>query len=585
MADSSNTDDQPYALFQQEHQGVIQPKRRNPKTLESQRSWLEKNSPAFEIPQALQSHDSENKCMGGVLNDYKKRWPHWLTSDWMDGLTWKTKSASLFMFCATVTSTVALGDVAARETNGRVGITEYLMLQGVAGVGHSLFAACPLAILRPTGPITAFMTDLYALAERMDSINYYSLLSWVGFFVGFYLILIAAFGWSKYIVLCTRFLHDIYAVFVCTIYISDGIIGVVERFDNVEWASAFFAFYLALFCIIFSLGFYYVDRSTILNQRWRHTIADYAVPLAVVLCVTISYSVKDHVEVDRISMPRNFEPTYQDEYTGERRSWYQGLAADDGSSLWVTMLVSLIAAIPIVALFYIDHLFSCILGQKPELGLQKGEYYHSSMFITGVCNLILPMFGLPFVTASLPHSPQFTKALTDYDKSETPWKVIKVHESRVAPMVVYMLCFGGLLVPAVLEKCPLGVVNGILTFVGLQGILPGTGNQLIDRCVLLLTAPSEFVTRDKNQNGYMELPWKRIHLYTAVQLACLAACWGWRFTGPLAIAFPLVVVAFVPLRLVVLPKIFSEEELRLLDSEGDQSASVLRPESKEQELV
>eukprot|EP00593_Proboscia_inermis_P009850 CAMPEP_0171322842 /NCGR_PEP_ID=MMETSP0816-20121228/115208_1 /TAXON_ID=420281 /ORGANISM="Proboscia inermis, Strain CCAP1064/1" /LENGTH=52 /DNA_ID=CAMNT_0011821415 /DNA_START=1817 /DNA_END=1975 /DNA_ORIENTATION=+ len=43
-------------------------------------------------------------------------------------------------------------------------------------------------------------------------------------------------------------------------------------------------------------------------------------------------------------------------------------------------IVSAISLIPIVASFYIDHLSSCILGQKSELGLQKDEYYyHSSL--------------------------------------------------------------------------------------------------------------------------------------------------------------------------------------------------------------
>ena len=147
------------------------------------------------------------------------------------------------------------------------------------------------------------------------------LLRWVGIS----LILIASFDLCRYIVLCTRFLHDIYAVFVCTIYIADGISGVVERFNNVDWDQAFFAFYLALFCVLFSLGFYYLDRMTLVfNQRWRHTLSDYAVPIAVTICIAISYSVKDHVFVERISMPRNFKPTYP------YRSWYEGLHLHDG---------------------------------------------------------------------------------------------------------------------------------------------------------------------------------------------------------------------------------------------------------------
>lgn len=551
----------PYTLASPDSPSKLEPSQKE----QSTDTWLEKHAATSDIPESLLG---TGHFFGGVTRDYKNRFPH-LKSDFLDGFSWKTLSAALFMFCATVTSTVALGDVAFRETDGFVGITEYLMLQGVSGIIHAVFSACPLPILRPTGPITAFMVDLYSLSDWVG-VGYYSLLSWVGLWVGTFIILIAAFDLSRFIALCTRFLHDIYAVFVCTIYIANGIAGVFQRFEKVEWDQAFFAFYLALFCVLFALGFRYLDRSTILNRRWRHTIADYAVPLAVLICIGISYLVRDHVEVARIVMPRNFEPTYPswddeggaDDYDGEKRNWYQGLGTGSTAAL-----VSMIAAIPIVSLFYIDHLFSCILGQKPELGLKKGQYYHSSMLITGICNLILPSFGLPFVTASLPHSPQFTKALTDYDKSQTPWKVEGVHESRTAPIIVYGLCFCGLVVPSALERCPEGVVNGILTFVGLQGILPHTGNQFIDRCVLLITAPSEFHELDSTE-PYMTLPWRRIHTYTAIQLVCLAACWGVRFTGPFALAFPLVIVGFVPLRLLALPKFFTEEELAVLDSEG-----------------
>ena len=42
-----------------------------------------------------------------------------------------------------------------------------------------------------------------------------------------------------------------------------------------------------------------------------------------------------------------------------------------------------------------------------------------------------------------------------------------------------------------------------------------------------------------------------------------------RFTGKLALAFPLVIVGFIPIRLYLLPKMFTHGELELLDSEGD----------------
>jgi hypothetical protein len=50
-------------------------------------------------------------------------------SDLHDALTPKTLSAALYMFFATFASTVALGELARQQTDGRVGVTEYLLLQ------------------------------------------------------------------------------------------------------------------------------------------------------------------------------------------------------------------------------------------------------------------------------------------------------------------------------------------------------------------------------------------------------------------------------------------------------------------------
>lgn len=186
-------------------------------TLRRQCTWLDDNAPTDNIPDAL--FGTGLGLCGGIKLDYKNRKPYFFKSDITDGISFKTLSAGLFMFCATVTSTVALGVVAYRETEGMIGITEYLMLQSVSGFLHSVFSCCPMAILRPTGPITAFVVDLYDLSDRFE-LNYYTLMSWVGLWVGLSLIVIAVFDLSRFIALCTRFLHDIYAVFVCTIYIT-----------------------------------------------------------------------------------------------------------------------------------------------------------------------------------------------------------------------------------------------------------------------------------------------------------------------------------------------------------------------------
>lgn len=100
----------------------------------------------------------------------------------------------------------------------------------------------------------------------------------------------------------------------------------------------------------------------------------------------------------------------------------------------------------------------------------KGTYIHSPFLVVAIVNLIGPSFGLPFITASLPHSPQFVLALTDTDsstgrggghavESETPRAVTS--ENRVAPLLVYLLIGLVSLAPSAVRCIPLGMSANI----------------------------------------------------------------------------------------------------------------------------
>ena len=92
----------------------------------------------------------------------------------------------------------------------------------------------------------------------------------MGLWVGLFLILIAVFDLSRYIALCTRFLHDIYAVFVCTIYITDGIVGARERFDKVRNTKLF----LSIFKTITYLLTLFADSLLLRSNGRRHSLLD-----------------------------------------------------------------------------------------------------------------------------------------------------------------------------------------------------------------------------------------------------------------------------------------------------------------------
>ena len=95
-------------------------------------------------------------------------------------------------------------------------------------------------MLRPTGPITAFISLLFNFSTtmeievsgwRVDGLRvacvlcprhpprpphvpqFLTFLGWTGVFVSLYMVIISAFELSRYISLLTRFMHDIFAFF------------------------------------------------------------------------------------------------------------------------------------------------------------------------------------------------------------------------------------------------------------------------------------------------------------------------------------------------------------------------------------
>ena len=90
------------------------------------------------------------------------------------------------------------------------------------------------------------------------------------------------------------------------------------------------------------------------------------------------------------------------------RDWATDLFSADCDAV----IAAAIAAVPITIFFFFDQNVSSLLCQKDEMHLKKGSYFHSSFFCMAVFNTVGPAFGLPFVTGSLPHSPQLVSALT-----------------------------------------------------------------------------------------------------------------------------------------------------------------------------
>jgi hypothetical protein len=169
-------------------------------------------------------------CRGlcdGVADEVAER-RTWCVADYMMALRHpsKTLAAALFMFFATLFSTVALGSLAEKRTGSRMGLTEYLFVNAMAGIAHALAGAQPLLVLRPTGPITAITVKLADAADYFG-FDFHQFAAATGLWVGMLMAVVAATATSKHIRRLTPFTHDIFACFVCSIYLHDGVSDVV----------------------------------------------------------------------------------------------------------------------------------------------------------------------------------------------------------------------------------------------------------------------------------------------------------------------------------------------------------------------
>lgn len=501
---------------------------------------------------------------GALANDYRRRSQFW-RSDWItDAFTSKTISAALFMFFATFTSTLALGEHIKESTNGLMGLNEYLMMNSAAGMLHSIIGCQPLLVLRPTGPITLLFEKLLTFADQ-HSLPFWPFFAWTGIFVGLLMFLIAAFEVSKYVKHLTLFTENIFATFIGIVYINDGIQGMIRlwenppvgdslphsRYGSQDAASKLLTLNMTIGFTALTLWLSTLQSSRLFSYRARSFLKDYA-PI-----ITLFVSIFTAVYLNRHLFPVTFIDTSTSGFqpTNGRGKWICDLTAISPKGI----ACAAVASLPVVVFFYLDQNISSSLCQKPEMKLSKGSYFHSSFACMASFNALGPLFGLPFVTGSLPHSPQFVLSLAERDEDQ---QITRVRENRLAPLLCYLMIGLPLLTPTLLQSVPKAAVFGTLIFVGIDGI---QSTQLYERCLLMFT-DARFVPK-RSVFGTVSLG--TIQLFTLIQIALVVACW--MVNTYFGLYFPLFFMSLAPLRLFVIPWFFSEKDLQTLDHSLDEA--------------
>jgi hypothetical protein len=194
------------------------------------------------------------------------------------------------------------------------------------------------------------------------------------------------------------------------------------------------------------------------------------------------------------------------------------------------------------------------------------------LFLLGLTTGVAGLLGIPAPNGLIPQAPFHTdslcvsKVVTDpneegANKGHVVTKVDHVVEQRFSNLAQGLLTLGTMTGPLliVIHLIPQGVLAGLFFVMGVQA-LEGNG----------ITLKILFLCKDSTLTPASE-PFKRIRrraaiwIFVAIQLVGFGATFAITQTIA-AVGFPVIILLLVPIRTFVLPKYFSDEELRILDA-------------------
>nr|KAF6392684.1 hypothetical protein mPipKuh1_007867 [Pipistrellus kuhlii] len=135
-------------------------------------------------------------------------------------------------------------------------------------------------------------------------------------------------------------------------------------------------------------------------------------------------------------------------------------------------------------------------------------------------------------------------------------KFLGVREQRVTGTLVFILTGLSVFMAPILKFIPMPVLYGVFLYMGVASL---NGVQFMDRLKLLLMPL-------KHQPDFIYLrhvPLRRVHLFTFLQVLCLALLWILKSTVA-AIIFPVMILALVAVR-KGMDYLFSQHDLSFLD--------------------
>uniref|UniRef100_A0A4W3GXT8 Solute carrier family 4 member 11 n=1 Tax=Callorhinchus milii TaxID=7868 RepID=A0A4W3GXT8_CALMI len=520
----------------------------------------------------------------GMADDMLRRLPLYL-SDYTDGdnkAIRKIITTILFLYCICLLPTIAFGTLNDENTRGAIDVQKTILAQCIGGICYAILAGQPMGIVLTTAPLALYIHVIRDICDDYE-LNFYAFYACVGLWNSFFCVIYGVANLSLLKSFFKRSTDEILAVFISIAFVVDACKGMatskfVKRLEGIlPWTfmklprpaslhtlpstldpqtvrcgreTAVLSLMLMLGTLWLGYTLYQFRKSPFLHARARETLSDCALPISVVVLSFVGTYIFRDIKgrfFSHFTCLFNLAPFH-----------LLSVGAIFGG-MGLGFLLSL--------LFYLEQNIVMSLTNAPHHRLVKGTGYHWDIFLVGIINIVTSIFGLPWVHSAFPHSPLHVRALAymeiRVENGHLYETIVRVRETRVATLVAHiMVGVSLLLLPIPLQWIPKPVLYGLFLYVSLTSI---DGCQFFERLALLLTEQTSYPPT----HYLRRVPQRQIHYFTGLQIIELLILCGFGM-APLPymkMIFPPIMLAMVPIRCYLLPKIIEAKYLDAMDSE------------------
>ncbi|XP_012326696.2 anion exchange protein 4 isoform X2 [Aotus nancymaae] len=517
------------------------------------------------------------RLFGGLIQDVRRKAP-WYPSDFLDALHLQCFSAVLYIYLATVTNAITFGGLLGDATDGAQGVMESFLGTAVAGAAFCLMAGQPLTILSSTGPVLVFERLLFSFS-RDYSLDYLPFRLWVGIWVATFCLVLVATEASVLVRYFTRFTEEGFCALISLIFIYDAVgkmLNLTHTYPIQKPGSSAYG------CLCqypgpggnesqwtrtrpkdradtLSMDLGLINASLLpppeCTRQGGHPRGPgcYTVPDIAFFSLLLFLTSFFFAMALKCVKTSRFFPSVP---TLPGRGW---LVSPFGANRWWWSVAAALPALLLSILIFMDQQITAVILNRVEYRLKKGAGFHLDLFCVAMLMLLTSALGLPwYVSAtviSLAHMDSLRRESRACAPGELP-NFLGIREQRLTGLVVFILTGVSIFLAPVLKFIPMPVLYGIFLYMGVAAL---SSIQFTKRVKLLLMPA-------KHQPDLLLLrhvPLTRVHLFTAIQLACLGLLWIIKST-PAAIIFPLMLLGLVGVR-KALERVFSPQELLWLD--------------------